>query len=90
MKAPAKLVCLESYWNERLFQTYSVKGFFEAMAPAATGMPVSIVQSGHTIVRAFVIGGAISFVGVALLRSREGQPDVEADQIAGRERRWTA
>jgi hypothetical protein len=32
-KVPAKLVCLESYWNERLFQTYSVKGFFEAMAP---------------------------------------------------------
>jgi hypothetical protein len=33
MKAPPKLVCLESYWNERLFQTFSVKGFFEAMAP---------------------------------------------------------
>lgn len=33
MKAPAKLVCLESYWNEKLFQTFSVKGFFEAMAP---------------------------------------------------------
>ncbi len=30
---PAKLVCLESYWNEKLFQTFSVKGFFEAMAP---------------------------------------------------------
>jgi predicted RND superfamily exporter protein len=30
-------------------------------------MPVSIVQSGRTIVRAFVIGGAISFVGVAVL-----------------------
>ena len=37
------------------------------VAPTATGMPVSIVQSGRTIVRAFVIGGAISFVGVALL-----------------------
>ncbi|HYN13835.1 MAG TPA: hypothetical protein VET51_14435 [Burkholderiales bacterium] len=35
MKAPAKLVCLESYWNEKLFQTFSVKGFFEAMAPLA-------------------------------------------------------
>jgi hypothetical protein len=35
MKAPAKLVCLEAYWNERVFQTYSVKGFFEAMAPLA-------------------------------------------------------
>jgi hypothetical protein len=33
MKVPPKLVCLESYWNERLFQTFSVKGFFEAMAP---------------------------------------------------------
>jgi hypothetical protein len=33
VKAPPKLVCLESYWNERLFQTVSVKGFFEAMAP---------------------------------------------------------
>jgi hypothetical protein len=34
-RPPPKLVCLESYWNERLFQTYSVKGFFEAMAPLA-------------------------------------------------------
>ncbi len=33
MRAPPKLVCLESYWNEKLFQTFSVKGFFEAMAP---------------------------------------------------------
>jgi hypothetical protein len=33
VKAPAKIVCLESYWNERLFQTASVKSFFEAMAP---------------------------------------------------------
>ena len=32
-KAPPKLVCLEAYWNEKLFQTFSVKGFFEAMAP---------------------------------------------------------
>ena len=36
MKAPPKLVCFESYWNERLFQTFSVKGFFEAMAPLST------------------------------------------------------
>jgi len=35
VKAPAKLVCIESYWNDRLFQTVSVKGFFEAMAPLA-------------------------------------------------------
>ena len=33
MKAPPKIVCLESYWNEQLFQTFSVKGFLEAMAP---------------------------------------------------------
>ena len=33
MKAPPKLVCLETYWNERLFQSFSVKPFFEAMAP---------------------------------------------------------
>jgi len=32
-RAPRKLVCLEAYWNEKLFQSYSVKGFFEAMAP---------------------------------------------------------
>lgn len=35
MKAPAKLVCLESYWNDKLFQTFSVKGFLDAMAPLA-------------------------------------------------------
>jgi hypothetical protein len=33
LKLPPKLVCLETYWNEKLFQTVSVKGFFEAMAP---------------------------------------------------------
>jgi hypothetical protein len=33
VKVPRKIVCLESYWNEQLFQTYSVKGFLEAMAP---------------------------------------------------------
>jgi hypothetical protein len=33
LKAPPKLVILETYWNEKLFQTVSVKGFFEAMAP---------------------------------------------------------
>jgi hypothetical protein len=27
-----KLVCLESYWNHELFQTISVKGFFESLA----------------------------------------------------------
>lgn len=33
MKAPAKLVCLETYWNEKLFESFSVKPFLEAMAP---------------------------------------------------------
>jgi hypothetical protein len=33
VKAPAKLVVLETYWNEKLFQSFSVKPFFEAMAP---------------------------------------------------------
>ncbi len=33
MKAPRKLVCLETYWNERLFQGFSVKPFLDAMAP---------------------------------------------------------
>jgi hypothetical protein len=33
VKAPPKIVCLESYWNERLFQSFSMKGFLEAMAP---------------------------------------------------------
>jgi len=28
-----KLVCFEAYWNETMSQTFSVKGFFEAMAP---------------------------------------------------------
>ena len=32
-RVPTKLVCLESYWDNRLFHTTSVKGFFESMAP---------------------------------------------------------
>jgi hopanoid biosynthesis associated RND transporter like protein HpnN len=47
-----------------------IKRFVAAVrpiAPDATGMPISIVESAQTIVRAFVIGGLISFVGVALL-----------------------
>ena len=28
-------MCFEAYWNEKLSQTFSVKGFFEAMAPLA-------------------------------------------------------
>jgi hypothetical protein len=33
VKAPRKLVCLETYWNERLFESFSVKPFLDAMAP---------------------------------------------------------
>jgi hypothetical protein len=33
VKAPPKLVCLETYWNDKLFQSFSVRPFFEAMAP---------------------------------------------------------
>ena len=33
MKTPAKLVCLETYWNDKLFESFSVKPFFEALAP---------------------------------------------------------
>jgi len=33
MKAPPRLVCFEGYWNEKMLQSFSVKGFFEAMAP---------------------------------------------------------
>jgi hypothetical protein len=33
VKAPRKLVCLETYWNEKLFESFSVKPFFDAMAP---------------------------------------------------------
>jgi hypothetical protein len=32
LKAPSKLVCLETYWNERLFQSFSVKPFLDALA----------------------------------------------------------
>ena len=30
---PSKLVCLESYWDDQLFHTKSVKGFLEALGP---------------------------------------------------------
>ena len=32
-RVPCKLVVLESYWDNRLFQTITVKGFFESMGP---------------------------------------------------------
>jgi hypothetical protein len=33
VKAPAKLVCLETYWTDRMLHDFSVKSFLEAMAP---------------------------------------------------------
>jgi len=33
LKAPAKIVSLEAYWNEEMFQDFSVKRFLEGMAP---------------------------------------------------------
>ena len=33
MKAPPKIVCLETYWSEKLFESFSVKPFLEALAP---------------------------------------------------------
>ena len=32
-RVPSKLVVLESYWDSRLFQTMTVKGFFDSMGP---------------------------------------------------------
>lgn len=49
MRAPRKIVCLESYWNERLFETFSVKGFLEAMAP--------LLQPPLTVAHRFVDSG---------------------------------
>ena len=37
------------------------------LAPDATGAPVTIQESGATIVRAFLIAGALAFVSIALL-----------------------
>ena len=56
MKAPAKLVCLETYWNEKLFESFSVKPFLDAMAPlvtsaAAGGAPVRGVGAGARVLR---------------------------------------
>ena len=49
-KPPAKLVVLESYWNRRLFNPSSVRGFLDALAPLAQP-PLAIahryVESGR-------------------------------------------
>lgn len=60
MRAPPKIVCLESYWNERLFETFSVKGFLDAMAP--------LVQPPLTVAHRFVDSGA----GLAYYLRRPG------------------
>jgi hypothetical protein len=49
VKAPRKIVCLESYWDERLFETFSVKGFLDAMAP--------LVHPRLTVAHRFVDSG---------------------------------
>jgi hypothetical protein len=59
-RLPAKIVCLESYWNERLFQTFSVKGFLESMAP--------LVHPPLTVAHRFVESGE----GIAYYLSRPG------------------
>jgi hypothetical protein len=30
---PRELVCLETYWSDQVFHTFSVKGFFESLSP---------------------------------------------------------
>src|SRR3954447_19174962 len=50
MKAPRKLLCLESYWDEELFQHFSVKAFLDGMAP--------LVHPPLTVAHRFVDSGA--------------------------------
>jgi hypothetical protein len=50
VRAPRKIVCLESYWNDRLAENFSVKGFLEAMAP--------LVRPRLTVAHRFVDSGA--------------------------------
>jgi predicted RND superfamily exporter protein len=38
-----------------------------AIAPEATGAPISIQESGRTIVRAFIQAGILSFISIAIL-----------------------
>ncbi|HYR34660.1 MAG TPA: hypothetical protein VEQ87_10250 [Burkholderiales bacterium] len=59
-RVPPKIVCLESYWNEQLFQTFSVKGFLEAMAP--------LVHPPLTVAHRFVESGE----GIAYYLGRPG------------------
>ena len=60
MRAPPKIVCLESYWNEQMFQHFSVKGFLDAMAP--------LVSPPLTVAHRFVDSGA----GLAYYLRRPG------------------
>ena len=60
LKAPRKLVCLESYWDEELFQHFSVKAFLDGMAP--------LVHPPLTVAHRFVDSGA----GLAYYLRRPG------------------
>src|SRR5205085_12586960 len=60
VKAPRKLVCLVSYWDEQMFQHFSVKPFLEGMAP--------LVQPPLTVAHRFVDSGA----GLAYYLRRPG------------------
>jgi hypothetical protein len=60
VKAPRKLVCLESYWDDELFQQFSVKAFLDGMAP--------LVHPPLTVAHRFVDSGA----GLAYYLRRPG------------------
>lgn len=60
MKAPRKIVCLESYWDEQMFQHFSVKAFLDGMAP--------LVHPPLTVAHRFVDSGA----GLAYYLRRPG------------------
>ena len=60
MKAPPKLVCLESYWDEELFQHFSIRPFLDGMAP--------LVHPPVTVAHRFVDSGA----GLAYYLRRPG------------------
>ena len=60
MKAPRKIVCLESYWDEQLFQHFSVKAFLDGMAP--------LIHPPLTVAHRFVDSGA----GLAYYLRRPG------------------
>ena len=60
MKVPRKIVCLESYWDEQMFQHFSVKAFLDGMAP--------LIHPPLTVAHRFVDSGA----GLAYYLRRPG------------------